>query len=642
MALVGEMQYLTIGDNTYSLPSSGGSGTVTSIGVSNATDGGLTISGSPVTSSGSITIGHDNVLTSAQTTSGIYPIKIDKNGHISEYGSAVTIPSITLNGSSTTSPSFYAPTSAGTDGYVLKSNGSGAPTWTSATLTDTLVTQTNATPSSYTYWRPLVIGSSSNSTEGFTPSTTTSSTYTFNTLEVQPSSGTIRLGGISMYNGSYTAKFTPATLTANRTITVPNATGTIALTSDIHNVPSGGTQGQVLTKSSGTDYDASWADPSGGSFYVAFTYNSGTDTWSADKTSQEIHEAYVDGLSVVGYTPYGDEYEELAYLYPLCYSEKEEISAGVYSYTAFFYLGTIMQQPYGGNIDGTYFNVIDDVVTQNEYFLTLTNVTDTYSGTSSLGMSGKAVKSAIDALDGTVSGTAGAGKTLTALSQTDGKVSATFGDISITKSQISDFPTIPTVNNATLTIQKNGTTIDTFTANAAVGKTVNIEVHDVPSGGTSGQVLAKNSGTDYDVTWINAGGGGTSTPTSDTIAKFDSSAKMNSTNMTSAEVTTFVESLDISGGGGSVPTFNTATITLATAGWSNNSQTVTVQGVTASNIVIVNPAPASYDEYVIDNVRCTGQDTNELTFSCDFVPDEAITVSVIITSVTAAYGGEVS
>ena len=74
---------------------------------------------------------------------------------------------------------------------------------------------------------------------------------------------------------------------------------------------------------------------------------------------------------------------------------------------------------------------------------TIPTITDTYSGTSSNGMSGKAVKSAIDALDGTVSGSAGSGKTLTAFSQTDGKVSATFGSISITKSQVSDFPTIP-------------------------------------------------------------------------------------------------------------------------------------------------------------------------------------------------------
>lgn len=70
-------------------------------------------------------------------------------------------------------------------------------------------------------------------------------------------------------------------------------------------------------------------------------------------------------------------------------------------------------------------------------------ITDTYSGTSSNGMSGKAVKSAIDALDGSVSGSAGSGKTLTAFSQTNGVVSATFGNISITKSQVSDFPSIP-------------------------------------------------------------------------------------------------------------------------------------------------------------------------------------------------------
>lgn len=65
-------------------------GSVTSVAVSNATNGGLSVSGSPITSSGTISIGHSNVLTSAQTTQALYPIKIDKNGHISAYGSAVT------------------------------------------------------------------------------------------------------------------------------------------------------------------------------------------------------------------------------------------------------------------------------------------------------------------------------------------------------------------------------------------------------------------------------------------------------------------------------------------------------------------------------------------------------------------------
>ena len=41
---------------------------------------------------------------------------------------------------------------------------------------------------------------------------------------------------------------------------------------------------------------------------------------------------------------------------------------------------------------------------------------------------------------------------------------------------IKNKPTIPTVNNATLTIQKNGTTVNTFTANASSNVTANISV----------------------------------------------------------------------------------------------------------------------------------------------------------------------
>ena len=75
---------------------------------------------------------------------------------------------------------------------------------------------------------------------------------------------------------------------------------------------------------------------------------------------------------------------------------------------------------------------------------TIPTVTDTYSATGTDATSGKAVAAALGTLDGTISGTAGAGKTLTAFSQTDGKVSATFNNISITKSQVSDFPTLGT------------------------------------------------------------------------------------------------------------------------------------------------------------------------------------------------------
>ena len=63
-------------------------GTVTSVGITAGS--GISVSGSPITTSGSITVGHTNSV-SAQTTQAVYPIKIDSNGHISSYGSAVTI-----------------------------------------------------------------------------------------------------------------------------------------------------------------------------------------------------------------------------------------------------------------------------------------------------------------------------------------------------------------------------------------------------------------------------------------------------------------------------------------------------------------------------------------------------------------------
>ena len=71
-------------------------GTVTSVGLTNT--GGLTITGSPITTSGTFSIGHANTSITAQGTQAVYPIKIDSYGHITSYGTAVTIPTV-YNGS---------------------------------------------------------------------------------------------------------------------------------------------------------------------------------------------------------------------------------------------------------------------------------------------------------------------------------------------------------------------------------------------------------------------------------------------------------------------------------------------------------------------------------------------------------------
>ena len=112
--------------------SSGGGGTLSSVGISNATNGGLLVSGSPLTSDGSITIGHSNVLTNAQTTQAVYPIAIDKNGHVSSYGSAVTInPKTTWYGTSSTGATTQAKTVT-CSGFTLETGAIVCVTFTNA------------------------------------------------------------------------------------------------------------------------------------------------------------------------------------------------------------------------------------------------------------------------------------------------------------------------------------------------------------------------------------------------------------------------------------------------------------------------------------------------------------------------------
>lgn len=61
---------------------------------------------------------------------------------------------------------------------------------------------------------------------------------------------------------------------------------------------------------------------------------------------------------------------------------------------------------------------------------------------------------------------------------------------------LSNKPTIPTVNDATLTIQKNGTNVQTFTANSSTNKTANIQVPNLQTSDTDpgeGSALAADT-----------------------------------------------------------------------------------------------------------------------------------------------------
>ena len=81
---------------------------------------------------------------------------------------------------------------------------------------------------------------------------------------------------------------------------------------------------------------------------------------------------------------------------------------------------------------------------------------------------------------------------------------------------------------------------------------------------------------------------------------------------------------------GAQSTLTSATASLTVAGWSSNSQSVTVSGVTSSNIVWVSPSASSLDDYVDAGIICTTQGTNSLTFTCVTVPTSEITINIVI------------
>ena len=80
------------------------------------------------------------------------------------------------------------------------------------------------------------------------------------------------------------------------------------------------------------------------------------------------------------------------------------------------------------------------------------------------------------------------------------------------------------------------------------------------------------------------------------------------------------------------------TATLSASGWSGNSQTITVFGVSAdesAQLIMPVPALASQTAYYEAGILVTGQAANSLTFTCQNVPTEDLTVYVVMQEVGA-------
>ena len=104
-------------------------------------------------------------------------------------------------------------------------------------------------------------------------------------------------------------------------------------------------------------------------------------------------------------------------------------------------------------------------------------------------------------------------------------------------------------------------------------------------------------------------------------------ALVSGTNIKTVNNESLLGSGNISVGGA---TYSTVAVQIAASAWSGTTATVNVTGVTASNDVIVAPAPASTSAWAAAGVYCSAQGAGTLTFTCSTAPSEAVTANVMV------------
>lgn len=72
-----------------------------------------------------------------------------------------------------------------------------------------------------------------------------------------------------------------------------------------------------------------------------------------------------------------------------------------------------------------------------------------------------------------------------------------------------------------------------------------------------------------------------------------------------------------------------STVTLTSSGWSGNSQTVSISGMTATLDIVVSPAPASQEAWGKAGIYCSAQGAGTLTFTCKSVPTTNLAANIL-------------
>ena len=169
---------------------------------------------------------------------------------------------------------------------------------------------------------------------------------------------------------------------------------------------------------------------------------------------------------------------------------------------------------------------------------------------------------------------------------------------------LSNKPTIPTVNNATLTIQKNGTAVQTFTANASSNVTANITVPTAVSELTNDSGFLSNTLTNNTdkgaLGWSSSIG--TNIPTLNTLAYWNGAYTSTASNLAYC----------IKGAFGDIVTHNASEFLTSHQSLSdyvtlNSSQTLTSTKSFTTNIDTANTATTSRESW---RINFTKDDTN--------------------------------
>lgn len=148
-------KYIDFTINTYDTASGSGTETHIYLSVQDLVDvytsgNGIDISDKNVVSAkvvagNGLSVGTNGIAMAAASASSAGAMSSAMYSKLSGVDTGATANTITLNGTATKTPSFYAPTTAGSNGNILVSSGSGAPTWKAAPESFHKYTAQNAT-----------------------------------------------------------------------------------------------------------------------------------------------------------------------------------------------------------------------------------------------------------------------------------------------------------------------------------------------------------------------------------------------------------------------------------------------------------------------------------------------------------------